>query len=240
MNLEKLAFGFVEEIEAVEDIQQLEKLLADYVAPFGADFFLAGQLVFPGGYIKPTRLFGVFDCDWFRYYDQFHLILEDPAARHLSCAVKPFTWSWVIQNYDLSAGEEFVMHEPGNFGLSDGLVIPVFGPNRALGCVTIAGENFKPCRVEVAALQMMTTAAYNHALHVTHFFERASQPTLSSRQRECLNWLQHGKSNADIADILGISPHTVKEHINAARTALGVATRMEAVVEARRANLIGP
>lgn len=240
MNLEKLAFGFIEEVGSVKDLPQLEKLFARDVKSFGVGFFLAGQLVFPGGYVKPTRLFGAFDCEWFRFYDQFHLILEDPAARHLSRAHKPFTWSWVIQNYDLSAGEEFVMHEPRNFGLSDGLAIPVFGPNSALGCVTVAGENFEPCRMEVAALQMMATAAYNQALHVTHFFERMSRPTLSSRQRECLNWLQYGKSNSDIAAILGISVHTVKEHIDAARMALGVATRMEAVVEARRANLIAP
>ncbi len=240
MNLEKLAFGFVEEIETVVDLPQLEKLFARYVEPFGVDFFLAGQLVFPGGYVKPMRLFGVFDFEWFRFYDQYHLFLEDPAARHALRANRPFTWSWITNSLDMSEGEKFVMNEPRNFGLSEGLAIPVFGPGGALAGVTVAGKNFEPCRLEVAALQMIATAAYNHAVHVSRIFETVTAPTLTSRQRECLNWLQHGKSNEDIAAIIGISANTVKEHVTAAKKALGVGTRMEAVIEARRANLIGP
>ncbi|GGB27647.1 response regulator transcription factor [Allosediminivita pacifica] len=35
------------------------------------------------------------------------------------------------------------------------------------------------------------------------------RPALSAREREVLSWLVHGKSNAEIATILGLSAHTV-------------------------------
>jgi DNA-binding CsgD family transcriptional regulator len=37
---------------------------------------------------------------------------------------------------------------------------------------------------------------------------------LSRREREVMDWLSEGKSNEEISIILGISPHTVKNHLD--------------------------
>lgn len=239
MSLEKSAFEFVAALEGTETLSELETTLGKYLAPLGVDFFMAGQLVFPKGVVKPMRLFGAFDFDWFRFYDSYHLILEDPAARHVKRASQPFTWSWIADTFDLTAGEKFVMNEPRNFGLSDGLAVPVYGPGGALAVVSVAGKHFKPDFRETTAIQMMVTQAYNKAVKISGLFESQAGARLTRRQRECLNWLQHGKSYRDIAAILEISPDTVKEHIEGAKKAFGVSTRIEAVVQARRENLIG-
>ncbi|MDB6068857.1 MAG: Methyl-accepting chemotaxis protein [Verrucomicrobiales bacterium] len=46
--------------------------------------------------------------------------------------------------------------------------------------------------------------------------EAAPTPSesLSRREREVMDWLSEGKSNDEIAIILGISPHTVKNHLD--------------------------
>lgn len=51
---------------------------------------------------------------------------------------------------------------------------------------------------------------------------------LSAREAEVLNWLAAGKTNRDIAQILGISPRTVNKHLERIYVKLGVETRAAA------------
>ncbi len=53
---------------------------------------------------------------------------------------------------------------------------------------------------------------------------------LSPREREVVKQLINGKSNKEIARILGIEPGTVKAHLYSAFRALGVSNRTQAVV----------
>jgi len=62
--------------------------------------------------------------------------------------------------------------------------------------------------------------------------------TLSPRQRECLFWVQQGKSSRDIGIILGVSHRIVERHVFRACARLGVRTRIQAVVRARSLGLI--
>lgn len=63
---------------------------------------------------------------------------------------------------------------------------------------------------------------------------RESLPLLSQRQVECLTWAEEGKSARDTGQILGISQRTVEKHLEQAYGALGVRTRIQAVVRARQ------
>lgn len=62
--------------------------------------------------------------------------------------------------------------------------------------------------------------------------------TLPPRQVECLFWVQQGKSSRDIGVILGISHRMVERHVFRACGALGVRTRLQAVIRARSLGLI--
>lgn len=62
-------------------------------------------------------------------------------------------------------------------------------------------------------------------------------PQLTDREREVTELLARGVSNAAIADRLGIAPKTVGNHISAIFLKLGVASRAEAIVQAREAGL---
>jgi len=57
---------------------------------------------------------------------------------------------------------------------------------------------------------------------------------LSSREADVLFWLAQGKSNPEIAIILGITAPTVKKHIEAIFRKLGVNNRTEAALHAHR------
>jgi transcriptional regulator EpsA len=62
---------------------------------------------------------------------------------------------------------------------------------------------------------------------------------LTAREREILRWVYLGKSNAEVAAILGISPLTVKNHVQKILRKLNVVNRAQAVGRALDAKIIG-
>ena len=55
-------------------------------------------------------------------------------------------------------------------------------------------------------------------------------PGLSRRESEVLSWVAHGKTNWEVARILGISRRTVDTLLSRTYQKLGVETRMAAVM----------
>jgi len=57
--------------------------------------------------------------------------------------------------------------------------------------------------------------------------------TLTAREREVLEWVAAGKTNRDIAAILGARPRTIEKHLERIYEKLGVETRTAAAARAR-------
>lgn len=62
--------------------------------------------------------------------------------------------------------------------------------------------------------------------------------TLTEREREVLRLVAHGRQNKEIAKVLAISERTVKFHISAIFTKLGVGNRTEAVAKASQLGFV--
>jgi DNA-binding CsgD family transcriptional regulator len=59
--------------------------------------------------------------------------------------------------------------------------------------------------------------------------EREVRPTLTPREQEVLSWVSRGKTNAEVALLLSVSPGTVRKHLENVYAKLGVKTRTAAV-----------
>jgi len=66
----------------------------------------------------------------------------------------------------------------------------------------------------------------------------ASGADLSVREREVLGYVRDGRTNKDVAGILGISEHTVNLHVKSILSKLGAASRTEAVMLALRKGIL--
>jgi DNA-binding CsgD family transcriptional regulator len=87
-------------------------------------------------------------------------------------------------------------------------------------------------RPHLANLYRLGVAIENaRALPAEAPFDRAAAP-LTPREREVLDWVAAGKTNRDVAAILGASPRTVEKHLERIYEKLGVETRTAAVMRA--------
>lgn len=57
---------------------------------------------------------------------------------------------------------------------------------------------------------------------------------LTQREMDVLEWVACGKTNRDVAEILGMSPRTVNKHLEHIYEKLGVETRTAAVAQFAR------
>ena len=74
---------------------------------------------------------------------------------------------------------------------------------------------------------------------IRHTIENISaMPEMSPRQTEILNLVAKGFSNKEIAEIIGISPETVKEHVAKILHSIGASSRAEAATTAINLGLI--
>ena len=235
------AFDFVNDVEDAVTLSDLTSMFAEATRTFGVEFFVCAQTVLPGGMTKTIRLCCSEQNGWFKHYFKSLLIMDDPLLVIAKNVQHAFTWQWAQQRNNFSKAELQVFSEAARFGYTDGIIIPLHGPSNSSAVFTLSGTSISTLKRDIAAYQVIAQATYEKALEISNLYDLVNglQNPLSGRQRDCLSWAQYGKSNREIAEILGLSAHTVKEHLDAAKNALGVNTRIEAIVLARNSNFIG-
>jgi transcriptional regulator EpsA len=63
---------------------------------------------------------------------------------------------------------------------------------------------------------------------------------ITARERQILQWVRDGNSNQQVAEVLGISPLTVKNHVQKILRKLGASNRAQAVARALAMGLLQP
>ena len=95
----------------------------------------------------------------------------------------------------------------------------------------------RDCRTE--AILEYIIPHFHNALSLAIRSQSSRTPAfISPREREVLNWLKLGKTNAEISDVLGISKNTVKYHLKMIMQKLSTRTRTQTVAAALERRLI--
>ncbi|RKR66646.1 LuxR family two component transcriptional regulator [Acidovorax sp. 94] len=124
-------------------------------------------------------------------------------------------------------------------GMGVGLMSGVDDPTLARRTQDAGLVAYLPKTLEVPALlaQLRQLAEGEPSFAVAAQPPDAEQPTgpygLTARQIDVLHMLASGGSNKEIARAMGISPGTVKNHLNAIFTKMGAANRVQAVMMAQ-------
>jgi LuxR family transcriptional regulator len=107
----------------------------------------------------------------------------------------------------------------------------------ALGCAagTTQAEADAIWKMHGRIITAMNEVAH---LKLTTLPHTGARRSLTTRQREVLEWVGDGKTTQDIAQILGLTITTIEKHLRLARETLNVDTTAQAVLKASSQNQI--
>lgn len=159
---------------------------------------------------------------------------RDPVLAACRRTVAPFLWSELARLGPLSAAQRKVLAEAAACGLAEGFTVPVAAPGLTAGSCSYALAPGRPLpRSELPAAHYLGCIGFEAARRIlAPVPSPPSTPRLSKRQLECVTLAAQGKSDWDIARLLGIARHTVHQHMEAAKRRYGVASRAQLVVRA--------
>ena len=120
----------------------------------------------------------------------------------------------------------------------DGLVVPVYQDGAPRGGVNYGGETPNTSPLARGMIQVVSHAAVERAMDLRSGSAVNTLQGLSVRESQCLRHVAIGHPDAEIGRILGISPRTVRFHVDSAKAKLGAATRIQAVAKALRERII--
>ncbi|HEX2138027.1 MAG TPA: LuxR family transcriptional regulator, partial [Microvirga sp.] len=178
---------------------------------------------------------------WYPHYLKHGFAASDPVLRRLRQVTSPFAWSEAPYDPEREPRAARVMNEARDFGLRDGLAVPIYTVHGFHAVASYGAERFELTMEDRAALQLISIYAHLRAREIIlpgDAARRARTPKLSRREIECLKWSSVGKSHGDIGIILSLSERTIEAYLAAAARKLGAVNRTHAVAEALRRNLI--
>ncbi len=175
-----------------------------------------------------------------RLFDE-RLILVNPIPELASRTADPFFWSDIPSMTELVDEEEAFLDVLAEMKIGDGLAIQVFGPMARNGIFNVGFGKTRP-DLDMRVLKELQLAGQLSHLAFIRMTPDYIPPahgaaTMTEREREVLEWIARGKSNSVIADILGISVHTVDTHVRRIFRKLEVNDRTTAAVKGLGAGL---
>ena len=181
-----------------------------------------------------------FPEDWVCRYIDGKLSLIDPIPGIASRMVRPFLWSEAGQIAKLTEEQQRYMQELTESELGDGLAVQVFGPNMRNAYVGLGFGHAAPEMTPQEIHELQAAAQIAHIRYCEITEQRRQRFELSPRELEVLGWIAKGKSNSVIAEILGISPHSVDTTIRRMFDKLDVNDRTSAAIRGLGAGLLHP
>lgn len=192
-----------------------------HLPPFGAQDKVAFNLICVG---FPAELVAAFENN--------NPIELDASSKHVLRGTRALWWDKThTPGRQTKEQKEWLEYAQSKLGF--GVHLPVFGPGRRDGYISLSLGDTRPdwSEHELSMLQLCCQYAHQRYCHfVLESLPRHAK--LSPREEEILSWAAMGKSNGAIADILEITESSVITYLERAFQKLGVDSRVTATLRA--------
>lgn len=172
-------------------------------------------------------------------YDALQMVRHSAGIRKLRVTTNPFSYDlakWIGETTTAKEVEEYVNLLRRN-GMLIGHFFPVHDALGNRGAVVWSGGSRDLEFDEKLQLQMISIQVFNRLAEIGAAW-KTGQVALTEREIQCLSWTAAGKTSLEIAEILGLSEHTVNHYLNQVTRKLEAVNRTQAVVKAIRRGLI--
>jgi LuxR family quorum sensing-dependent transcriptional regulator len=232
---------FVDLCNRATTLAEIEADLAGRLAPLGVRHFVLVQALDASRRPNGALIAGPSNRDWRDFYVQEKWARHDTLMKSGLHRLAPVTWRGFHREQALGTEPRKLYEAARGFGFVDGYFLPIHMLDGSVSCVSMFAEQNLPQRGLAAHAMHLMSLYYSFAARrilAPPSPLRSPAVALTPRQRECLQWVRAGKTDWEIGQIIGISEHTVIEHLDEARRRLGVRTRTQAVIEAVARGLI--
>lgn len=218
------------------DVFRFMKRIAEY---FGARFFMVANM-------PPAQARSLANCsvitNWpaesLTEYDQASLLPTSPVFHRLRNTSVPvvFDIPTIARERDSKTAER-ASEILTRYGLIRNVCCPVYDAASNRGAVTISGDMEELSFLDIVLLHHISAHVFNRLAEIRELDARVTE-TLTEREIECLNWTSAGKTSVEIAEIMGLSEHTINHYLNRATKKLDTVNRTQAVAKSLRLGLI--
>ena len=232
---------FVAAARKTESLPDLRSLLALVIDDLGVDHYLFASHVDFGSPPKGAVAIGNYPAEWVARAREKGSWRSDPVLAACERTSAGFVWSELEKLVPLSPQQREFVVEGQRYGLGDGFSVPNHVPGELLGsCHFAVRPGHSITERNVSMLQTVACFGYEAARRLSRDIDRpvVLNAPLTDRQRDCLLLSARGKSDATIAELLGLRPRTVNEHLESAKRRYCVATRQQLIVRALYASQI--
>lgn len=230
---------FVRNVRKLRSEDELAGALDSLTAELGLRYFALTHHVDLGRSGDAIRIHN-YPAGWAEWFDERRLGSTDPVHRASHLTSVGFAWSELERILPLTAADRRVLEAARREGIGDGFTVPAHVPGEAHGSCSFACASGELLREDqLPLLQLAGAFAFEAARRMRRLRLARTPVVLTDRQRECVMWTARGKSDWEIARILGISEDTVGEHLRHARERYGVGKRTLLAVHALFDGTIG-
>lgn len=174
---------------------------------------------------------------WLQTYVRGKLFRIDPVSTNAMRSEEPFYWSKIGEKVKLNAEQADLVQKTYTSVFGEGLAMQVFGPGGRNGFfgLSVPDDQLAPTIIR----EYQCVCQTSHQMYCRMLRDRLPPPPkLSDRELEVLEWVARGKSNSVIADIVGISRHTVDAYMRRVFLKLGTTDRITAAIRGLGTGLI--
>lgn len=234
MNEFRTAQDFIEYCLATNQTPPLALAFQHALGELGFRYFACSSHVDP---LRASQAVMVINYprSWVEQYSERQLHRIDPVFLRAERTRGPFSWDETFRG-GMTSPQRRMVRNARQYGVAHGYTIPIHGPAFAPGtpasCSIVPDRRRLPVRCFLAA-QLMAQYLFDRTAQLQRSTALVDEiPLLSRRERECLELVALGKSDEEIAAVLGISPSTAHSYIEGAKQRLGLHSRVQAVVYA--------
>jgi LuxR family quorum-sensing system transcriptional regulator CciR len=219
---------FAEQADRCSSPQELRLLLEAVTGELGFQYFalLHHRCVLSGS----DRLIRIdnYPRGWAEELLTSHDVALDPVHLASLRTNAGFGWDRIGDFLSLSLPQQVILERSRHHGLGAGFTVPANVPGEPSGSCSFAvarGGSLPERRLQCA--ELIGAHAFRAARRIYGFAAEGRVPRLSRRERQCVRLVVAGKTDWEIAQILGISVETARQYVKRARAAYDVVSRAQ-------------